>query len=101
MSMARALCLPTCPDMQKPPPSGQLLPRKTPKTVQVLQVKSPLPAPAVEKQQASSPTSVSSPSAAPDSVAGPDALGSGDISIAVLKISPASTGPDLSVLAQG
>lgn len=83
-----------------PPPSGQPLPRKTPKTVPMPQTKSPLPSPAVEKQQAFAPGSVSSPSAAPDSTAGPDALGSGDISIAVLKISPRPR-PDLSVLPRG
>jgi periplasmic protein TonB len=83
-----------------PPPSGEPLPRKTQKTVPLPQVQSPLPAPAVEKQQASSPNSVASPSAAPDSTAGPDALGSGDISIAVLKISPRPR-PDLSVLPKG
>lgn len=78
--------------------SGTPMPRKIPKAATP---KTPaLPAPAVETAKITAPSTSSPVSATPDSSSGTDSLGSGDISIAVLKASPRPR-PDLSQLPRG
>jgi protein TonB len=81
-------------------PKGALAPRNVPKTVKRAPVTPALPAPEVETAKIASPNTSSPVSATPDSSSGTDSLGSGDISIAVLKASPRPR-PDLSQLPKG
>jgi len=78
-------------------PTGAPAPRKVPKTAKAAP-RTPTPAP--ETAKIAAPSTSSPPSATPDSTSGTDSLGSGDISIAVLKASPRPR-PDLSQLPRG
>jgi len=79
-------------------PTGALTPRKVSKKVKPAPETPALPAP--ETAKIAAPSSSSPASATPDSTSGTDSLGSGDISIAVLKASPRPR-PDLSQLPKG
>jgi periplasmic protein TonB len=79
-------------------PTGALVPRKVPKAAKAAPQIPALPAP--EAAKISAPNTSSPVSATPDSSSGSDSLGSGDISIAVLKASPRPR-PDLSQLPRG
>jgi protein TonB len=81
-------------------PKGAPAPRKVPKTVKHTPETSALPAPEAETAKIAAPDTTSPASATPDSNLGTDSLGSGDISIAVLKASPRPR-PDLSQLPKG
>jgi protein TonB len=81
-------------------PKGALAPRKVPKIVKSAPATPALPAPELETAKIAAPTTSSPGSATPDSSSGTDSLGSGDISIAVLKASPRPR-PDLSQLPKG
>ena len=83
-----------------PVPKSAPAPRKVPKTVKHPPETPALPAPEVEAAKIAAPTTTSPASATPDSISGSDSLGSGDISIAVLKASPRPR-PDLSQLPRG
>ncbi len=81
-------------------PKGAPAPRKVPRAVRRAPATPALPAPEVETAKIAAPNTSSPVSATPDSSSGTDSLGSGDISIAVLKASPRPR-PDLSQLPKG
>lgn len=81
-------------------PTGAPSPHKVPKAIKRTPVTPTLPAPEIQTAKIASPNASSPVSAAPDSTSGTDSLGSGDISIAVLKASPRPR-PDLSQLPKG